>query len=332
MKALLAALVLVPLVAHANPRVATKSPKSKKGSKAKKEAPAPEPTPDPEPSPEIDMAAAEPAHAEPSPTPAGSDATVSVTVEPKHEAPRKKRFYVRAGVAHIAPLASSRPMELADVDGPASLAIQNGPIEGSGSDVAGVTIFAATLGYRLPFGHDHLAIETVLGLPFTVKFTATGTLANESIAPTALGIPTGVGPLGPQLGEAKAAPPMLTLVYNLMPHATVQPYIGAGAAVMITYDAHATNPMLTEISQPDMSIAPAPGLVFQGGLEAKLYKNVYARLDVKFIALMMARAEVHHIQVRTPELPLFDTVEVGTAKMSVWVNPLIIQGGIGLDF
>ena len=47
---------------------------------------------------------------------------------------------------------------------------------------------------------------------------------------------------------------------------------------------------------------------------------------------MLARASVKHVQVRTPELPLFDTVEVGTAKMSVWVNPLIIQAGLGADF
>jgi hypothetical protein len=53
---------------------------------------------------------------------------------------------------------------------------------------------------------------------------------------------------------------------------------------------------------------------------------------VKFIAGMLARARVEHIQVQTPELPLFDTVEVGTAKMSMWVNPLIIQAGIGTDF
>jgi hypothetical protein len=90
--------------------------------------------------------------------------------------------------------------------------------------------------------------------------------------------------------------------------------------------------MLTEVSQPEMSIAPAPGLVLQGGIEAQLFSRVYARLDVKFIALMMARAEVKHVQVRTPELPLFDTVEVGTARMNVWVNPVIIQAGIGTDF
>ena len=93
-----------------------------------------------------------------------------------------------------------------------------------------------------------------------------------------------------------------------------------------------TNEQLTAVSQPGMSIAPAPGLVLQAGIDAKITNRIYARLDVKFIALMMARARVEHIQVRTPDLPLFDTVEVGTAKMSMWVNPLIVQAGIGTDF
>ncbi len=319
--ALVTALALIPLIAHG-------APKKKKGKKTPKPAPAkvdepeiemaPEPTPDPAPAP----------------VPQAEDVVHETAPEPAPLAHKRstKRFYVRGGIAHVAPLSTSRPMELADVDGAASLAVQNGPIAGSGSEVSSATIPAITLGYKLPFGGDHLSLETVLGVPFTVKFRATGTLANESIAPMALGIPTGVGPLGPELGEAKAAPPMLTLVYNVLPHARVQPFFGVGAAVLFAFNAKVTNPMLTEVSQPEMSIAPAPGMVFQAGLEAKLFKGLYARLDVKFIAFMLAKAEVHHVQVRTPELPLFDTVEVGTAKMSVWVNPLIIQGGLGIDF
>jgi outer membrane protein W len=102
--------------------------------------------------------------------------------------------------------------------------------------------------------------------------------------------------------------------------------------VLFAYDEKVTNPLLTEVSEPEMSIAPAPGVVFQAGAEATVWRSIYARLDVKFIALMMARARVEHVQVRTPELPLFDTVEVGTAKMNVWVNPLIVQLGVGTDF
>jgi outer membrane protein W len=244
----------------------------------------------------------------------------------------RKSLYLRAGVAVVDPLSSSNELELANVDGPASLAVQNGPIAGSGASVSSATIPALIVGYRLPYMHHRLAIETVLGIPFKVKFQATGTLATQSIAPMALGIPTGVPALGPELGEATAAPINAELVYSLIDHGMVQPYLGAGVAILLSYGGHVTNPLLTEVSDPPMSIAPAPGLVLQGGVDVKVYKNWYARLDLKFIALMEARATVDHIQVRTPEIPLFDTVEVGTAKMNVWVNPLIVQAGIGTDF
>ncbi|MEO8704083.1 MAG: OmpW family outer membrane protein [Kofleriaceae bacterium] len=333
MKRLLLALLCTAVVAPVASAQAPK-PATQKKSKAKPKKPTPK---EPEPEIEMEPIAATPAPApvldtekplaDPAPAPA---ATVSVSATNKSRMPKKlKRFYVRGGVAHIAPLSQSRELELADIDGAASLAIDNGPIAGSGSSVSSATVPAITLGYKLS---KRLSIETVLGLPFTVKFRATGTLANESIAPMALGIPTGVPPLGSELGEAKAAPPTVTLVYQLRPDSAIRPYAGAGAAILMAFDAHVTNPILTEVSQPDMSIAPAPGLVLQTGAEATIYKSIYARLDVKFIAFMLARAKVEHIEVKTPELPVFDTVEVGTAKMSVWVNPLIIQLGIGVDF
>ena len=247
-------------------------------------------------------------------------------------ADERKRFYFRAGVVHVAPLESSNEMELDGVDGAASLAIENGPIAGSGATISSATTFAATIGWNTPWLGKRLGVETVIGIPFKVVFQATGTLANESLAPTALGIPTGVMALGPQLGEATALPVVVTGVYDLVPSARVRPYLGGGAAVLFGTGAKVTNPTLTEVGEPAMSISPAPGIVLQGGLDAKITNRVYARLDVKFIALMYARARVEHVQVATPDLPLFETVEVGTAKMSMWVNPLIIQAGIGTDF
>lgn len=246
--------------------------------------------------------------------------------------PKVNRFYVRLGVTHVKPLAQSNPIELSNIDGPASLSLQNGPIAGSGTSISSSTIPSAIIGYVLPVWNNRLSLETVLGPPLDVKFQATGTLRDKSIAPTALGIPTGVMALGPELGEAKAAPPMVTAVYSLIPTGPVRPFVGAGLAVMLTYGAKTTNPILTEVSQPEMTIAPAPGLVLQTGLEGRITQKIYARLDVKFIALMEANATVHNIQVRTPDIPLFDTVDVGTAKMSVWVNPLVLSGAIGMDF
>jgi outer membrane protein W len=250
----------------------------------------------------------------------------SATAQPRPE------IYVRLGGAFIKPMSSSRELELADVHGAASLAVQNGPIRGSGATIDSAATPAAIIGYVLPTASRRWSSELVLGLPFTVKFHATGTLANTSIAPMALGIPTGVGPLGDELGEAQAAPLVLTATYQLIDNHRIWPYLGIGPSVLFTRNAKVTNSMLTEVNQPEMSIDPAPGLVLQGGLEARLTRSIYARIDVKYIAFMMARAEVRHINVKTPGLPLFDSVEVGTAKMNLWVNPLIVQAGIGADF
>jgi outer membrane protein W len=276
------------------------------------------------------VASAWPAAGRAQPTPDAAHPPETPAPAPSRAA-HPHRFYVRVGGAIIKPVTSSRELELADVNGPASLAVQNGPIAGSGATVDSATIPAVILGYVLPTASRRWSLETVLGVPFTVRFQATGTLANMSIAPTALGIPTGIGPLGTELGEAKAVPPILTVVYQLTGGA-VRPYLGGGASVLFTYDAHITNPTLTAVNQPEMTISPAPGIVLQGGLDARLWKSVYARLDVKFIALMMARAEVHHLEVKTPGLPLFDNVEVGTAKMNIWVNPFIVQAAVGVDF
>jgi outer membrane protein W len=243
-----------------------------------------------------------------------------------------RRFYFRAGGAIVKPLSSSQQLTLADVTGAASLAVQDGPIAGSGASVGAAYIPAATVGYVLPTDSQRWSLEAVLGLPFTVTFEATGTLANMSLAPTALGLATGVPPLGPKLGEAKAVPPVITAVYQLRDDGVIRPYVGAGASVLIALDPRVTNPTLTAVTRPEMTIAPAPGVVVQAGVEARLSRSIYARLDAKFIGLMLARAEVHHVVVETPALPLFEHVEVGTAKINVWVNPLIIQAGVGLDF
>jgi outer membrane protein W len=271
----------------------------------------------------------------PAPTPAAAQpAPATGTTAPVVRAtmPGRRRFYFLAGGAFLKPLSSSRPLQLVDVHGAASLAVQDGPIAGSGASVDSKALVAGVLGYVLPWWQRRLSAELVLGLPFTVHFRATGTLANESLAPMALGIATGVGPLGPDLGEAKATPIVVTATYRPIVHPVLEPYVGAGPSVLLTSNAKVTNPTLNEVNHPDMSIRPAPGLVLQSGLDVHLWDRFYARLDVKFIAFMVAHAEVRHINVRTPDLPLFDSVEVGTAKMDVTVNPLIVQACVGGDF
>jgi outer membrane protein len=245
-----------------------------------------------------------------------------------HAVPLYKRLYARGGVARIEPLTQSHALELSNVSGPASLAVANGPIAGSGAALDGATVPALIVGFALD---DHFALETVLGAPFTVTFRATGTLATQSIGPMALGIPTGVPPIGSELGSAKAAPPLLTMIYKLG-HGAVRPYGGLGASVLVAYDARVTNPVLTSAGAPTFHVSPAPGLVLQSGVDVRISEHVYARADVKFIALMEARAHVDDIRVHAPEIPLLDPVKVGSAEMTMWVNPLIVQLAVGADF
>ncbi|MEO8701251.1 MAG: OmpW family outer membrane protein [Kofleriaceae bacterium] len=242
-----------------------------------------------------------------------------------------KRLYFRGGVLHLQPLSSSRELALAGVHGPASLAVKDGPIAGSGVSLDALTIPAVIAGYVLPIGNQRLSLETVLALPIHVTFRGTGTLANMSLAAEALGIPTGVPPLGSQLGEASAAPPLVTAVYRIADLGPVTPYVGTGLGLLITYNARATNPVLTEVAEPTFEIDPALGWVVQSGIDVALWRRVSLRLDVKYIAFMHAHASVENIQVRTPELPLFDTAKVGSATMDLAVNPLIVQIGVGID-
>ncbi len=253
--------------------------------------------------------------------------------EPRTPGLSSRRLFFRAGGARMTAFSKSRELELVGVDGAASLALQDGPIAGSGAAVSAATIPLVIVGYTLPVADDRLAIETILGTPLTVKFAATGTLATQSIAPMALGIPTGVPALGTELGSARAIPPVLTLVWKLRgADRAVVPLIGAGASVLYAYGAKVTNPTLTAVGQPTMTLSPAFGFVIQGGLDVRLAKRIRARLDIKYIAGMVARARVDHLRVATPGLPLFDAVEVGAATMSVMVNPLIAQLAIGCDF
>jgi outer membrane protein W len=242
------------------------------------------------------------------------------------------RLYFRAGLAHLTPMSKSQELVLSDVHGPASLAIMDGPVAGSGAAIDPVTVPAVIIGYTLPVLHDRLSLETLVGVPFKVHFRATGTLATMSLAPDALGLPTGVPALGSDLGEATAAPPIVTAVYHPVDLGPVLPYVGAGVGVLVTYGAHATNPVLTEVAQPRFHVDPAAGLVLQTGFDLRISRRVTARADLKYIAFMKAHAEVDDIEVATPGLPLLESARVGNATMDMMVNPLVVQLGLGVAF
>lgn len=242
-------------------------------------------------------------------------------------------FYFRAGYSRVEMDSSSSEVVLSHVGGLASLAIDDGPIDGSGITVEGADFPSVIVGYRLPWLAGHLSVETALALPFTIKFNTAGTLRDDSIAPYALGgIPTGVPPMGKKFGETKVLPPVVTLVYHFRLDKPLRPYVGAGMAYMIAYDEKVTNPVLTSAGRPGLEVDNAFGVTFQGGAEYNFYANWWINFDVKFIAGLETDARVSDIRVETPDLPLYDAVRVGDASIHVAVDPWIYHIGVGFDF
>jgi len=241
-------------------------------------------------------------------------------------------FYARVGLLVIAPLGQSSEVELSNVGGPARLAIDNGPIAGSFVELGNKAMPAVIVGYQLPILNRQLSIETILALPFSLKMKAGGTLANQSLAPTALdNLPTGIAPLGSELGEVKVLPPVVTATYRFFPELPVHPYIGAGVSLMLPLSARITSRTLTEVTQPEVHIDSRFGYVLQAGIDLQLYKSLYVLADFKYIGGLDLEARVTNIWVRTPQLPLYEAVKVGDNVVKLTANPIVLMLAIGVN-
>jgi hypothetical protein len=261
------------------------------------------------------------------------DAVAAEAARPRpRPRPRRHRneLYFVAGVAHVDARVASGGLQL-DPTGLASLAAMPGPVQGSvESDPA--NIIAGMIGFAPAALHGYIAFETLVGVPKTTQLRATGDLANKSLAPTALGfVPTGIPPLGPQLGEAKATPPMVTAILRLPALGPVRFYVGGGASVLFVTDARITNAVLTEVATPRLEVTPAVGAVGQIGVDVHLFDRFSARIDVKELWFQSSEATISNIRVHTT-IPLLETVDVGSARSELRANPIIVQAGLGASF
>jgi outer membrane protein W len=241
-------------------------------------------------------------------------------------------FSFRLGALFLQPLVNSKEVELSHVGGVARLVIENGPLPGSSVGLGNAFLPAGTVGYALPVLNRQFALEAVLALPFRLKLKSQGSLATASLAPLAAqNIPTGLPALGEELGETTVLPPVVTALYRFFPNWWVHPYVGVGVCVLFALDAKITNPILSEVATPRVSIPPQVGWVVQGGAEVRVYERFYLTADVKFIGGLALKAQVDGLYVKLPNLPLYEAVNVGSAKASLDANPLAFQLGLGMN-
>jgi outer membrane protein W len=244
--------------------------------------------------------------------------------------PKLKRLYVRGVISHVDPRMSTQDVRI-DPSQIAGLAISDGRITDAALTVNGGTGPTAIVGYIVPGLRGRLSIETVFGVPMPMKIEATGRLANESLAPEAIGLPTGIPALGKELAEVVVAAPMLTAIFRPLRVGRVTVFVGVGASALFIYDEQITNPVLTAVGRPRLAISHVLGGILQGGLEARVWRRIVARVDAKYIAYRQSHATLDRIAVRS-DLPGLSVVDVGSASFGLTVRPIILQMGLGADF
>jgi len=108
-------------------------------------------------------------------------------------------------------------------------------------------------------------------------------------------------------------------------------FAGVGASVILVYNEHVTNSVLTEVNQPSLAITHAFGAVVQAGIEGKLWGRWVARLDAKYINYGEQHARLDRIQVRTL-IPGFETSMSARRSWTCRSIRSCLQAGIGADF
>jgi outer membrane protein W len=247
---------------------------------------------------------------------------------PLEHAPRNE-LYFRAGLAYVDPQIKTGGLQLVATP-VAQLAANPMSLQG-GITSNNDAIFAANVGFSPAVFHNYVAFETVLGIPSSTKFQATGPLATQSLAPTALGaVPTGIPPLGSDLGQATATPIMVTAIGRL-PLGPVTLYAGGGPSILFITNTQITNKVLNEVASPQFAVTPAAGVIAQAGVDVHIWGKIYARVDFKELWFETSTATISNIQVHTT-IPLLETVDVGSVKSQFTANPVIYEAGIGATF
>ena len=249
----------------------------------------------------------------------------------------KHNSYFRVGVLHFQYYGDSSRLKVENAQGLAAQAFGEGSsrLDHTGSSAGDKTTLGGTIGLFVPNTGKHLAMEVTLAPPLKLDFEVSKNAVDESLAPTTQsGIPTGVPPLGRKIGTFKALPPNLTLVYRPWVDTLIQPYIGAGAMYLYTYDTDVNNPVLNAYgNEPTLNLTKPVACVGQLGVDFSLPKNMFLTADVKYVGCAEVEAKLNDVVINSPTLS--DTVgpiDVGTVSSTNEFKAVLYQLSFGMRF
>ncbi|MES1926459.1 OmpW family outer membrane protein [Salinisphaera sp. T31B1] len=249
----------------------------------------------------------------------------------------KHNSYFRVGVLHFQYYGTSSRLTVEDAQGLAAQAFPPGESEipHTGSSAGNTTTLGGTIGIFLPKTGRHLAMEVTLAPPLKLDFELAKNAEDESLAPvTRNGIPTGVPPIGKSIGTFKALPPNFTIVYRPWVDTLIQPYIGAGAMYLYTYDTDVNNEVLNAYgNEPQLNLTKPVACVGQLGADFKLPQNMFITADVKYVGCATVEAKVNNIVINSPTLsPTVGPIDVGTVSSSNDFKAVLYQLSFGMRF
>ncbi|MCG8392640.1 MAG: hypothetical protein MI745_06115 [Pseudomonadales bacterium] len=243
------------------------------------------------------------------------------------------RFYFRLGALYFVPDVKTNSITAKNLSEVAEAALGPSPQQLEGEATSDPLLLPGVIfGYRLPWGDGSWSLEAIASAPPTLEIKAKGRLADEPLVEEVNGIPSGVPALGEEVAETKAAPPLLTLVKRFRTDHRIQPYMGAGIGYLFTYDTKVTNPIATELGEPDIEVENKFGWAGQLGVDIHLDGHWWLALDAKYVSFPNVTATVEDLVVKAPGLPQFQYAEVGDVEYDADINAFAYSLGIGFTF
>lgn len=148
---------------------------------------------------------------------------------------------------------------------------------------------------------DHIGFELIAA---TTKHKASGKTGTT-------------GSIG-KLASTWVLPPTLTAQYHFNPAGKVRPYVGVGVNYTIFYSEDASSGLEDAVGPTKVSMSNSFGPAIQAGVDVAVSKNMFVNFDVKWVD-MDTTAKLR-------------TTAIGTQKVKVHIDPLIVGAGIGWRF